>query len=195
MLNSTSPLLSSHPPSFAQQPSSNFRPLHAGALVHYNTVIILTPRTMMFPPSPTSLGILITFHLTSLLTCLAMKIGAILVMRTFSFPLPLLVPVTQNSLLFQFGVLRTPLTLLQTTPSPFVILPTHHSRSVVPLSPWRTGIPLSPLVAQFGNAIILTLLTLRFSLTSFLVFSSAGWLFGLWKSFLSGKQLKTHSML
>ena len=36
-----------------------------------------------------------------------MKIGVILVMRTFSFPLPLLVPVTQNSLLFQFGVLKT----------------------------------------------------------------------------------------
>ena len=89
---------------------------------------------MMFLLSPTSLGILITFHLTSSLTCLVMKIGVILVMRT-SFPLPLLVPVTQNSLLFQFGVLRTPLTLLQTTPSPFVILPMRHSRAVVPLSP------------------------------------------------------------
>jgi len=44
-------------------------------------------------------------------------------------------------------------------------------------------------------AIVLTLLTLRFSLTSFLVFSSAGWLFGPWKSFRSGKPLKTLSML
>ena len=38
----------------------------------------------MFPSSPTSLGILITFHPTSLLTCLAMKIGAILL-----FPPPI----------------------------------------------------------------------------------------------------------
>ena len=126
---------------------------------------------------------------------LADLFGVILVMRTFSSPLPLLVPVTQSFLLSQFGVLRTPLTLLQTTPSPFAIPLKHHSRAVVPLSPLLTGIPQSPLVAQFGNATILTLLTLRFSLTSFLVFSSVGLLFGPWKSFRSGKPLKTHSML
>ena len=149
----------------------------------------------MFPLSPTSLGTFTTFHLTSSLTCLAMKIGGILVMRTFSSPLPLLVPGTLSSLLSQFGVLRTPLTLLQTTPSPSAIPLMRHSRSAVPLSPLLTGILQSPLVALFGNATILTLLTLRFSLTSFLVFSSVGLLFGPWKSFLSGKQLKTHSML
>ena len=128
MLNSISPLLSSHPPSSAPQPSSNFRPLHVGALVHYNTVIILTPRTTTFLLSPASLGILITFHRILLLNCLVMKIGATLVTHTVSFLLPLPVPVTQNSLLFPFGVLRTLLTLLLTTPSPFAILLTRHSR-------------------------------------------------------------------
>ena len=191
MLNSTSPLLSSHPPSSAQRPSSNFRPLHAGALVHYNTVIILTPRTMTFLLSPTSLGILITFHLISSLTYLVMKIGVILVMRTFSFPLPLLVPVTQNSLLFQFGVLRTPLTLLLTTPSPFVILPTRHSRAVC-LADWHSTLPPGRTVWQCyhthsPNSTLLTYLFPRL-LQCWLAFWSL-------ESFRSGKPLKTHSML
>ena len=131
-LHLTSSLLP--PPFFRPTAQLKFSDSPCGGLVRYNTAIILTPRTMMFPLSPTSLGTLTTFHLTSSLTCLAMKIGGILVMRTFSFPLPLLVPVTQSSLLSQCGVLRTPLTLLQTTPSPSAIPLMRHSRSAVPLS-------------------------------------------------------------
>ena len=97
MLSSISTLPFSPHLSSAQLPSSNFLSPPVAALVHYSTAIILTPRTMKFPPFPTSLGTLITFQRISLMSYLIMKIGATPPMRTISSLLPLLVPVIQNS--------------------------------------------------------------------------------------------------
>ena len=74
MLSSISTLPFSPHLSSAQLPSSNFLSPPVAALVHYSTAIILTPRTMKFPPFPTSLGTLITFQRISLMSYLIMKI-------------------------------------------------------------------------------------------------------------------------
>ena len=145
---------------------------------------------MTYLLSPISLGILITFHLISSLTYLVMKIGATLVMRTFSFPLPLLAPVTQNSVLFQFGC---PEDSADPSPDHSIMIcnsSTRHSSCSGPslsLADWHSTLTTGRTVWQCYHT---HSPTLPFSLTSFLVFSSAGLLFGPWKSFLSGEAVK-----